>query len=218
MNQIISILGLGLMAFVLFLSTLQPGIPERRVVENLKPWPPEIGKPYPDLALIDQDGRHFRLSDYRGKVILLQPVGMNSPRTQALAGAALKGAYGKIPLDQKAQALSLAVPEYAGGLNFPHPDVIFLQILFYGMDMRQPSLQDAQKWAQHFGFSVAENEIVAISPHDLRSMATYTIIPGVQLVDRNGILQADSTGREPKDDLNTTLLPLLPIAIESKKR
>lgn len=33
--------------------------------------PVEIGKPAPDIAGIDADGKQFRLSDYRGKVVLL---------------------------------------------------------------------------------------------------------------------------------------------------
>lgn len=33
--------------------------------------PVEIGKPAPEIVGIDADGKQFRLSDYRGKVVLL---------------------------------------------------------------------------------------------------------------------------------------------------
>jgi cytochrome oxidase Cu insertion factor (SCO1/SenC/PrrC family) len=39
-------------------------------------WPPKLNEPYPDLHLIDQTGSPTRLSDFKGKVILVEPIGM----------------------------------------------------------------------------------------------------------------------------------------------
>jgi cytochrome oxidase Cu insertion factor (SCO1/SenC/PrrC family) len=39
-------------------------------------WPPQLGQPYPDLELVDQTGQKTRLSSFKGKVILIEPVGM----------------------------------------------------------------------------------------------------------------------------------------------
>ncbi len=39
-------------------------------------WPPTVGEAYPDLVLRDQHGTWVTLSDHRGKVILIEPVGM----------------------------------------------------------------------------------------------------------------------------------------------
>jgi len=39
-------------------------------------WPPEVGQPYPELALRGLDGEVVRLSDHRGKVLLVEPIGM----------------------------------------------------------------------------------------------------------------------------------------------
>jgi AhpC/TSA family len=30
-----------------------------------------VGKPAPEITGVDQDGKHFKLSDYKGKVVLL---------------------------------------------------------------------------------------------------------------------------------------------------
>src|SRR5262245_47616048 len=51
------------------------------------PWPPVIGKPFPDMELADQDGKATRLSEFKGKVLLVEPVGMACPACQAFSGA-----------------------------------------------------------------------------------------------------------------------------------
>ncbi len=55
-------------AFVLLLSC-GPG--------STPAWPPELGKPYPDLELVDQTGKKVRLSSFKGKVLLIEPIGMS---------------------------------------------------------------------------------------------------------------------------------------------
>ena len=40
------------------------------------PWPPVAGEGYPDLELQDFRGESVRLSSFRGKVILVEPIGM----------------------------------------------------------------------------------------------------------------------------------------------
>ncbi len=37
---------------------------------------PEIGEKYPELQLQDHRGRTIRLSSLRGKIILIEPIGM----------------------------------------------------------------------------------------------------------------------------------------------
>jgi hypothetical protein len=38
-------------------------------------WPPEVGRPYPELALRGLDGETVELADHRGKVLLIEPIG-----------------------------------------------------------------------------------------------------------------------------------------------
>lgn len=40
------------------------------------PWPPTPGEAYPDLRLVDHRGQRVQLSSLRGKVILVEPIGM----------------------------------------------------------------------------------------------------------------------------------------------
>ena len=39
-------------------------------------WPPVSGEAYPDLELQDFRGRPVKLSSLRGKVLLIEPIGM----------------------------------------------------------------------------------------------------------------------------------------------
>lgn len=39
-------------------------------------WPPVSGEAYPDLELQDFRGRAVKLSSLRGKVLLIEPIGM----------------------------------------------------------------------------------------------------------------------------------------------
>ena len=39
-------------------------------------WPPQVGQRYPDVTLRGLDGERVSLSDFEGKVLLIEPIGM----------------------------------------------------------------------------------------------------------------------------------------------
>jgi cytochrome oxidase Cu insertion factor (SCO1/SenC/PrrC family) len=39
-------------------------------------WPPVLGEPYPSVVLQDSRGRSVELASFRGKVLLIEPIGM----------------------------------------------------------------------------------------------------------------------------------------------
>ncbi|MBI3928653.1 MAG: redoxin family protein [Armatimonadetes bacterium] len=53
-----------------------------------------VGKPYPDLKLVNQDGNTVELSRFKGQVLLVEPVGMTCPACNAFAGAHDVGPFG----------------------------------------------------------------------------------------------------------------------------
>jgi hypothetical protein len=176
-------------------------------------WPPQKGQPYPDIELIDQEGKNFKLSDYKGHVILVEPVGMTCPGCQGLSGAGKMGAFGG-GSGYGGDSLKELFPRYTEGLSLPGPDIIFVQILLYDMKMGPPQPKDAAEWAAHFKFNRADNEIVAVIPYDVRGKASYNLIPGLQLIDRQFILRSDATGDYPKENMYTSTLPLVPKVIQ----
>ena len=86
-------------------------------------------------------------------------------------------------------------------------DIVFVHLLLYGFDMEAPSLEDAREWAKHYGIDQRDNHLVLVGDARMLSSKTRAMIPGLQLVDRDFKLRFDSTGRDPKHDLWTELLP-----------
>jgi len=175
-------------------------------------WPPQLGEPYPDLTLTDPDGRAVALSSFKGRVILLEPIGMSCAACQAFAGAnrARPGPFGGMRPQEGLQSIEEYVEQYAGGVRLDDPRLVYVQLLLYGPSARRaPTLGEARRWADHFGAPGSPRPVVLVGHEHLVGRASYDMIPGFQLVDRDFVLRADSTGHRPHDDLWKELLPEL---------
>ena len=177
-------------------------------------WPPRVGEPYPDLELIDQTGRLVRLSSFKGSVLLIEPVGMTCPACQAFAGAHRLGPYEGVAPQGGLPSIEELVPQYTRGVSLSDERIVFVQLLLYSMTMGAPTPEDARKWAAHFRVDRAKNHIVLAGTREFIGQASYDMIPGFQLVDRNFILQVDATGHRPRHNLFTQLLPAIPRLLE----
>lgn len=188
-----------------------PAVAKHNPETPLRGWPPTVGRPYPELALIDQSGRVTSLSEFRGKVILVELVGLTCRACHALAGgnepsvADFRGIPPQDGLD--------SIESYAqrfGKLSLDHPDIVFVQLALYGMDGRSPpTLADVQGWARHFGMDRYRNEIVLVGDARFINPETHRMIPGFHLIDRNGILRAAQSSDPRSDNLFTSLLPTM---------
>ena len=170
-------------------------------------WPPRLEQKFPDLQLIDHRGREFRLSELAGKVILVEPIGMNCPACNAFSGARERGGYKGLRPQQGLQSIEDYLPKYAKGVDLRNPDLKLVQLLLYDFNMNQPNEDDARFWAEHFGLDKYENVLVVVSKSDLRGKESFRMIPGFQLVDRQFILRKDATGHHPRHNLFKDLLP-----------
>ena len=174
-------------------------------------WPPRVGQPYPDLELLNHKGQTVSLSSYKGKLILIEPIGLSCPACNAFAGGnehgvgGFRGVRPQTGLDSMAKHL----PRYSPGVRIDDPRLVIVQLLLYGMDMQAPSLEDAQAWAKHFDIDTKPNHVVLIGDSRYVNPDSYNMIPGFQLIDGNFVLRADSTGHQPADDLYRHLLPRL---------
>ena len=173
-------------------------------------WPPRLEQKFPDLQLIDHTGREFRLTELAGKVILVEPIGMNCPACNAFSGAQEKGGYKGLQPQQGMQSIEKYLPIYAKGVDIRNPDLKLVQLLLYDFNMNQPNAEDARFWAEHFGLDKYENVLVVVSKTDLRGKESFRMIPGFHLVDREFILRKDATGHRPQHNLFTDLLPSIP--------
>jgi hypothetical protein len=173
-------------------------------------WPPVLEQPYPDLTLIDQEGEEFKLSKFKGKVIIVEPIGMNCAACQAFSGGHVYGPFQNNAVQEGLPSFHQLMYRFNKNLVFPNPDIIFIQLLLYDMQLQAPDPSHAQVWAEHFKLRKSENTIVAVSPADMRNNKTFNLIPGFQLIDRNFILRVDSTGHRPQHDLYKELIPAIP--------
>lgn len=180
-------------------------------------WPPEAQEKYPDLLLRDQDGRLTRLSEFKGKVILLEPVGMSCPGCIAFSGGERCGPFLNSPPQPDLQSIEEYARQY-GDVELDHPDIVFVQVLFFNQNMQAPTAEEVAAWAEHFGFLRSRNQIVLRGTEQLATVASQSRIPGFHLIDKNFVLRSDSTGDQPDDDLYQHLLPLLRELVEDSEK
>ncbi len=160
--------------------------------------------------MVNYDGQEFRISDFEGRVILLGLVSMQSPVSNAYAGGGYKGGFGGVEPRPGLGSLDDYLEKHAGGLTPDFSDLVVVHLLIYDEDRRAPTIDDAMRWAEHFDLSGRPNVYVAVARRDLRGRDSAAMTPGFQLVDKNAILRADSTGFEPRHDLFGELLPEIP--------
>ncbi len=169
-------------------------------------WPPQLGEAYPDLKLYDQEGRLTRLSDFRGKIILIEPIGMPCKACQAFCGGHRRGGFHGIVPQPGLPSIDEAARSY-GGFDLSDPRIVQVHLLLFDFDMQAPTVDDARAWAAHFGMDRRRNQIVLAGSPAMASQASYQMIPGLQLVDQDFALRYDSTGHTARHDLYRELLP-----------
>jgi hypothetical protein len=188
-----------------------PAVAKHNPKVPLRGWPPVVGQLYPEIALVDQSGRVTSLLEFRGKVVLVELVGLTCRACHALAGGN-EPSIGYFR-DIKPQDGLGSIESYArryGKLSLDHPDIVFVQLVLYGMDgLSPPSLDDVRAWSRHFGMDRYRNEVVLVGDERFISPQTRRLIPGFHLIDRNGILRAMHSNDPRHDNLYTALLPSL---------
>ncbi len=179
--------------------------------QPLRGWPPVVGQFYPNLILKDQTGQVSAISDFQGKVILLELVGLTCKACHAFAGGNEPGKshFRGVQPQPGLDSIERYATAYAK-LSLEHPDIVFIQLVLYGMDGRSPpSEDDVRAWASHFGMDRRKNQVVLIGDQRFISAETRNLIPGFHLIDQNGILRAMSSNDPRHDRLHSSLLPKL---------
>lgn len=149
------------------------------------------------------------MSDFQGSVILIEYIGMTCPACQAFAGAHEVGSFGGVRPQRGVESIAEYFPKYAG-VSLDDERIVLVQVLLYSLSMGAPTPEDARRWASHFDQNRAAGEIVLAGRQKLLGQASYNLIPGFQLIDKDFILRSDSTGHQPRHNLYTELLPLVP--------
>jgi hypothetical protein len=178
-------------------------------------WPPRLHETYPDLKLMDQEGEITRLSDYRGKPILIEPIGMSCPGCQAFCGAHERGGYNGVSPQSGLESIDRLVRKHSR-FTLSDSEVVHVHLLLYNLNMQAPHPKEAKDWARHFNRDKSKNQLVMVGIPAMIGDASYNMIPGFQLIDRDFVLKVDSTGHHPRHDLFRQLLPQLGSMVRSK--
>jgi hypothetical protein len=184
------------------------GGPDAKPSPGVAFWPPRIGETYPDLALRDASGNVFRLSSLKGKVILLEPIGMTCTGCQAFSGGNLYGGFRGITAQPGIDSLEKYLALSANGLTFDDPNVAYVQVIIYDMTMNAPSTADLKQWADHFKLSNRPHVHVLAGTPEMIGPESFAMIPGIQLIDKNFVLRSVHLGHGGGTDLCGELLPM----------
>lgn len=179
-------------------------------------WPPQLGKPFPDLVFFDQEGKEVQLSTYKGKVILLQWAAATSPGSISQAGGSASKPFQGTPAQVGLWRLDKELAE--AGVQVESSDLVWLQVLLYGPTEDVPTQEDARAWAKHFGLAERPRTEVLYGDERYEVEGTRGLVPGYFVIDRDFALRFDRTGRraaigytEFTQGLKALLRPRLPL-------
>ena len=176
-------------------------------------WPPRVGERYPNLQLLNSRGERIALESLAGKIILVEPIGMDCPACNAFAGANRPGSSGfqGVKPQSGLPSIDQMLKEYGGGISLADDRIALVHLLLYRPGREgPPDVQLAQLWAKHFGIEPSENMLILVGEPYLIGTASYNMIPGFQLIDADFVLRFDSSGHHPTHDLWRELLPAIP--------
>ncbi|MEX2186070.1 MAG: hypothetical protein WD875_04715 [Pirellulales bacterium] len=179
-------------------------------------WPPVLGKEYPDLQLIDQTGNTTRLSDFRGKVLLVEMVGIPCGACQAFSGGRDVGAFRGGSVQANLDSIEVYAERY-GKFDLDDDRIVFVQLLLFDEKIYAPTSADAAAWAEHFGMERSKNQIVLVGTKEMATRQSYDMIPGFHLIDRDFKFDRDSAGHNPKHNLYKDLLPRMRELVEAAR-
>jgi len=179
------------------------------LLANPTSWPPVENRLYPDMELYNQDGKLTRLSDLAGNVIIVQPVAMACPMSQAYSGANQSStkAFGLCFPTPGIKSFGQRMQEFTG-IGLDKPDLVYVQILLFNMQNKPATIADARRWARHFELRTSNNQYVLVATPKM-SEKSAALIPGFHLIDRSFQLRSDSAGLLPKRSLCNHFFPTL---------
>lgn len=163
------------------------------------PWPPKKGEAYPDVVLQTPDGKTVRLSDHKGKVILIEPIGMSCPGCQGFLGGNTIGGFAGVTPQKGLRSIEEFAEER--GLDLDDPNLLYVHLVLYSMKMGAPTLKDGREWAEHWGMNERKNGLVLLGDPRYINPGSYKMIPGFQLIGPDFVLEMDASGHNPVDRL-----------------
>ena len=96
-------------------------------------WPPRVGEAYPNLQLRNSLGERVALEAFKGRVILVEPIGMDCPACNAFAGGNRPGSAGfrGVRPQRGLPSVEEILRDYAGGASLLDDRLVLVHLLLY---------------------------------------------------------------------------------------
>lgn len=177
-------------------------------------WPPVVNKEFTNIKMIDANGKDVELKSLKGKVLLIEPIGMTCAGCQAFSGGHKFGAFGSVSPQTGLKSIEEYLPEWGNGVSLTDPRLQFVQIIFYNQALKPPTAQDVAAWKKHFKMDRSSNMFVFGAKAEYVDGYARGIIPGFFLVDKQFKLLSEATGSNPKTNLYTEFMPRVKKALD----
>lgn len=174
---------------------------------NLTNWPPVLDRPFPEIELFDHDGKKVSVESFKGKPTLVEIVTMTCAGCQAFSGGHKYGGFGGMPAQVDLGSIEEYYKKYTLGHDLFSDEINFVQIIIYNLSLNPASPTDVNSWRKHFKLDQHKNTSVLTGGNALATSASYYMIPGFLLLDKDTKVLFDATGHQPKHSLYTELLP-----------
>lgn len=162
-------------------------------------WPPEVGRSFPDLEVVDVAGRRQRLSEIQDRPLLLETAAMNCPASVAFAGGSIAGRFGQTPPQPQLHQLEDILQDYAPGCSLNDPRIQTVQLLFLNEELKAPTKEDLARWQRHFAKARKAKTLVLGVATSLAAREAMSAVPGLYLLDSHGMVRYAHEGS--KQDL-----------------
>ena len=188
----------------------------QRARNQLANWPPRVGLPFPGLELRNHAGDLVSVDSLRGKPSLIEIVAMSCAGCQAYSGGDKFGGFGGFPSQTELDSIETYFKRFTGGLNLHNNEINFVQIVIYNLQLKPAEPPDVAAWRIHFNLDRHSNTKVLTGGAPLANQASFNMIPGFLLLDKDLVVRYDATGHNPRHNLYTELLPAIPKLLQHK--
>lgn len=110
-------------------------------------------------------------------------------------------------IDSTMRSIEEYFARYTGGRTLHSDDLSFVQIIIYNLHLKAPRPFELAAWRTHFGFDRHPSTFVVSGGEALANQASFKMIPGFLLLDKDQTVLFDATGHAPRHNLYTDLLP-----------
>jgi len=169
-----------------------------------------MGQAFPEIEFGMADKSVKKISDFKGKALLVELVDMASPLSLAWAGA--KGRPGPLILFAPQPGVpSLRQSFKKAGLSLEDPRLVHIQILVLSPERNPMRPWDFERWSRQFHQNLKKPPLLIsgapeflLPPYDDETLSR---LPGLFLVDKNGVVRSQAAGVEAERHLQSDLLP-----------